>query len=192
MLVEHNTQRSAVRTLVSRLSRLRVLIVDEDWHIAMLVKDVLRVVGFTNVHIMNNTTQALQAMQENTVDLVIMDWKIAPMDGIEFLNYLRGSPDSPNRFVPIIMLTGKAELKDVRTARDAGVTEYLIKPFNAKSLFERIVQVIDNPRSFILAHVYKGPDRRRKAKETNGERRKKKIKPISRKSAEKPRAKVDA
>lgn len=187
MLTEHGSQRIALRTMISRLARLRVLIVDEDWHIAMLVKDVLRIVGFTNVHIMSNTTQALQAMQEYTIDLVIMDWKIAPMNGIEFIQYLRGAPDSPNRFVPIIMLTGKAEVSDVKTARDAGVTEYLIKPFAARALFERIIQVIENPRSFILAHVYKGPDRRRKAKDAPGERRKRKIKSVSRKSMSKER-----
>lgn len=181
MLVEYTPVRPALRTLTSRLARVRVLIVDEDWQIAQLVKDVLRVVGFTNVHIMPNTTQAIEVMKEYTVDLLIIDWNIEPMNGVSFLEFMRSSPDSPNRFVPVIMLTGKAEMDDVKTARDAGVTEYLVKPFSARTLFERIVQVIENPRSFILAHGYKGPDRRRKEKGTQGdERRKRKIKAISR------------
>jgi DNA-binding response OmpR family regulator len=67
-----------------------------------------------------------------------------------------------NTYIPIIMLTGKAERADVEAARDVGVTEFLVKPFSAKSLYERLVLVIENPRSFIISQTYVGPERRRR------------------------------
>jgi DNA-binding response OmpR family regulator len=66
-----------------------------------------------------------------------------------------------NPYVPIIMLTGHSEKKRVVSARDAGVTEFLAKPISAKSLYERILNVVANPRPFIRSKTYFGPDRRR-------------------------------
>src|SRR5450432_3857545 len=71
-----------------------------------------------------------------------------------------------NPFVPIIMLTGRTQRKNIVKARDAGITEFLAKPFSAKSLYERILNIVVNPRPFIKAKQYFGPDRRR-SKGTN-------------------------
>jgi len=76
--------------------------------------------------------------------------------------------------VPIIMLTGHSEKKRVISARDAGVTEFLAKPISAKSLYQRILNIVINPRPFIKSKGYFGPDRRRNAAAnyTGPERRK--------------------
>jgi DNA-binding response OmpR family regulator len=66
-----------------------------------------------------------------------------------------------NPYVPIIMLTGHSEKKRVVSARDAGITEFLAKPISAKALYERILNVVANPRPFIKTKSYFGPDRRR-------------------------------
>src|SRR6516225_2317037 len=66
-----------------------------------------------------------------------------------------------NPYVPIIMLTGHSEKKRVIAARDAGVTEFLAKPISAKALYQRILNVVANPRPFIKTRTYFGPDRRR-------------------------------
>jgi DNA-binding response OmpR family regulator len=66
-----------------------------------------------------------------------------------------------NPFVPIIMLTGHTEKQRVTAARDAGITEFLAKPISAKALYQRIVNVVANPRPFIKTKTYFGPDRRR-------------------------------
>jgi DNA-binding response OmpR family regulator len=66
-----------------------------------------------------------------------------------------------NPYVSIIMLTGHSEKQRVMAARDAGVTEFLAKPISAKGLYERIVNVVANPRPFIKTKAYFGPDRRR-------------------------------
>jgi len=71
-----------------------------------------------------------------------------------------------NPYVPIIMLTGHSEKKRVVTARDAGVTEFLAKPISAKALYQRILNVVANPRPFIKTKNYFGPDRRRSVTST--------------------------
>lgn len=144
------------------LKHVNVLIADPDEKIRTLVKDVLVQAGFTNVKLTNCGERAIEIIRGNDIDLLITDWRMSPVNGIQLIEYLRRDPKSPSPYMPIIMLTGKAEYKDVSTARNKGVTEFLVKPFTAKTLYERIVMVIENPRSFILAQDYRGPNRRRR------------------------------
>lgn len=144
------------------LRNIEVLIADPDPEISRLVRDVLQSLGFEKIKVVSNGQAALRHMRLREVDLLITDWRMSPIDGIELIDYLRNHQDSPNPYLPVIMLTGKAEMKDVSVARDTGVTEFLVKPFVAKTLFERLVMVIENPRSFIISNAYRGPDRRRR------------------------------
>ena len=82
-------------------------------------------------------------------------------DGLELIQMIRQPGANSNPYVAIIMLTGHSEKKRVVSARDAGVTEFLAKPISAKGLYQRIVNVVANPRSFIKTKTYFGPDRRR-------------------------------
>ena len=82
-------------------------------------------------------------------------------DGLELAQMIRQPGANANPYVPIIMLTGHSEKKRVVSARDAGVTEFLAKPISAKALYERILNVVANPRPFIKTKTYFGPDRRR-------------------------------
>ena len=84
------------------------------------------------------------------------------MDGLEFVRLLRTATNSPNPFVPVIMLTAHTETKRVMEARDAGITEFLAKPISAQQLGSRIRAVIEHPRPFVRAESYIGPDRRRR------------------------------
>jgi len=145
------------------LSRVEVVIADADPQVGRVVKDVLRHTGFQNVTLVGDGETALQLINKRDVDLLITDWRMKPVNGIKLVHYLRNAKESPNPYLPIIMLTGKAEMKDVAQARDNGVTEFLVKPFSAQRLFERLVMVIENPRSFILSDRYCGPDRRRRS-----------------------------
>ena len=75
---------------------------------------------------------------------------------------VRSGEDSPNPYVPIIMLTGHTELHRVCEARDAGVNEFLAKPISAKALYSRVASIIEFPRPFIRTKSYFGPCRRRR------------------------------
>jgi DNA-binding response OmpR family regulator len=85
-----------------------------------------------------------------------------PMNGIELAHEIRTNALSSNRMVPIVLITGYSALSRVAQARDAGVTEFLVKPFSANDLAKRIAYVINKPRDFIDSHDYFGPDRRRR------------------------------
>src|SRR6185312_4041372 len=82
-------------------------------------------------------------------------------DGLELTQMIRQPGANTNPYVPIIMLTGHSEKKRVIASRDAGVTEFLAKPISAKSLYQRVLNIVVNPRPFIKTKTYFGPDRRR-------------------------------
>ena len=84
------------------------------------------------------------------------------MDGISLAHRIRNDPASPNKFVPFVLMTGFSEKRRVMQARDAGVTEFLVKPFTARDLYRRLYQIIERPRQFVRSEDFFGPDRRRK------------------------------
>src|SRR5205814_7236960 len=98
---------------------------------------------------------------------VITDWAMPIFDGLELTQMIRQPGANNNPYVPIIMLTGHSEKKRVIAARDAGVTEFLAKPISAKGLYQRILNVVANPRPFIRTRTYFGPDRRRNTNPNN-------------------------
>src|SRR6266446_258003 len=87
-------------------------------------------------------------------------------DGLELAQMIRQPESKGNPYAPIIMLTGHSEKRRVTVARDAGVTEFLAKPISAKGLYQRILNVVANPRPFIKTKTYFGPDRRRNTSNT--------------------------
>lgn len=144
------------------LKKIRVLIADDDQRILMLARDVLERFGFSRVLLATNGKEAIEKMRQHAVDIVVCDWVMEPMDGLALTNYLRNHPDSPNHFVPIIMLTGRAERANIELARDAGITEFLAKPFTPVSFRNRVIEVFERPREFVFCPSYTGPSRRRR------------------------------
>ncbi len=144
------------------LDRVNFLIVDDNKPMRHLVVTILKTLGARNVLEATNGRDAFAEMNSYPADIVICDWNMQPMDGIAFTREMRSGSNSPNRYVPIILLTGHTELARVRQARDAGVNEFLAKPISATSIYSRIRSIIERPRQFIRAEGYFGPDRRRR------------------------------
>ena len=144
------------------LERINFLIVDDNRHMRVLVKTLLHSLGSKNVQEAEDGADAFREMRTFPADIVICDWNMEPLDGLDFVRMVRTGSDSPNPFVPIIMLTGHTEMNRVVEARDAGINEFLAKPISAKGLYARIEQVVRRPRSYIRTKRYFGPDRRRK------------------------------
>jgi DNA-binding response OmpR family regulator len=134
----------------------------------------LQTLGISQVEEARDGADGWQHLQRFHADFVIADWKMEPMNGLTFSRKIRHAENSPNRFLPIIMVTGYSELSLVAEARDAGVNEFLTKPISARSLVGRIVSVITAPRPFVEAGDYFGPDRRRRQHPVQGEDRRKK------------------
>ncbi len=127
-----------------------------------LVRSVLHALGAKHIKEATDGADAYARLGPYAADIIICNWQMSPMDGLEFVRLLRTDTDSPNPFVPVIMLTAHTEAKRVVEARDAGVTEFLAKPISANQLYSRIRAVIEHPRPFVRAKSYVGPDRRRR------------------------------
>jgi len=148
------------------LSALRFIIVDDSAEMRTLLTNMLFSLGGHNVLDAADGTGALEIMGVNHVDVVLTDWMMSPMDGIEFTRQVRTAPESRYQMIPIIMISGYTEVKHVAKARNAGVTEFLAKPVSPISLYQRIEEVILRPRKFIRTETYTGPDRHRHSDET--------------------------
>jgi two-component system chemotaxis response regulator CheY len=166
-----------------RLDRLTVLIVDDNQHMRTLIRTILESLGVAHILDARDGAHALEKMGQTQIDLVVLDWNMEPMDGLELTRHLRRSTDSPDPFVPVIMLSGHTERSRVMQARDAGVTEFMAKPVSARSLYARIVSIIENPRPFVRTGDYFGPDRRRQMLPFEGPDRRKAATPETVKSA---------
>lgn len=146
---------------------LKALIVEDNEHMRALLRSLLMALGMKNVFEAENGAEAFAVLREKSPDLVLTDLTMKPVDGIDFTREVRLSRESPNPYVPIIMVTGHTERHRVETARDAGVTEFLAKPITAQNLFLRIAEIVERPRSYVRCDGYFGPDRRRRAEESH-------------------------
>jgi CheY-like chemotaxis protein len=146
-----------------RYDLLKILLVDDNHYMRVLLAEILRAIGVQHIFEANDGAEALQTLRNNKVDIVMTDLSMQPLDGIDFVKLLRNSPDSPNPMVPVIMITGHSTMARVNEARDAGVNELLAKPLTARGVIERLGQVVENARPFVRTATYFGPDRRRRA-----------------------------
>jgi CheY-like chemotaxis protein len=144
-------------------NRLRFLVIDDNAYMRQIVRTLLNGFGAREVHEAEDGAAGLEAFTYHTPDIVITDCVMPIFDGLELTQMIRQPGANSNPYVAIIMLTGHSEKKRVVSARDAGVTEFLAKPISAKGLYQRIVNVVANPRPFIKTKTYFGPDRRRNA-----------------------------
>ena len=158
-----------------KLNNVACLVVESNSNHLQLIKEVLRPLGISKVAESPNAKSALQYLENNVVDIIFSEWHMdGEMDGLGFVEWVRKNPASKNVFVPIVMVTAQSEEWKVMKARDAGVTEFLVKPFSASTLAKRITVVIENPRTFVRTDDFFGPDRRRhRVSNYTGEERRK-------------------
>jgi len=128
------------------LQRVRFLVVDDNTHMIHIVKTILRGFGAVHVFESRDASEAFDRLRNDSIDIVKL---------------VRGSSDSANRYVPIIMLTAHSERSRVEAARDAGSNEFCCKPVTAQELYRKVQAIVDHPRPFIKTGSYFGPDRRR-------------------------------
>ena len=154
-----------------QFEQLTVLIVEDNPHTVGLLSRILRSFGVRTIATATDGSDAFSVLRARAVDVIICDWNMRPLDGLRFVRLMRLSPDSPNPFVPIIMLTAHAEANRVEEARDAGANEFLAKPISPATLLSRLTSVVLAPREFIKTKDYFGPDRRRQNRPFGGPER---------------------
>ena len=145
------------------LANLAFLVVDDNEHMARIVKTVLKGFGAGVVHEAPDVPTAFAICRGATVDLALVDVNLGIMDGLAFVRLMRTAADSPNPYLPILMVSAYSELYRVEAAREAGAHDFLVKPFSPAELHRKIMDCVDHPRLFIRAADFQGPDRRRRA-----------------------------
>jgi len=151
------------RELPNPLQNYSILVADADQQLAGVLKMMLENMGFPNVEMTRSGADARDLLQQKLFDFLITEWNIHHLDGLALITQIRRGVVSPNPTLPIIMLTGRAERADVAMARDTGINEYVVKPFSAKTIYDRLERLIEKPRYFVAAPSFVGPDRRYKS-----------------------------
>lgn len=139
-----------------------ILVIDDMKPMLALVRSILDVFGFRQIYLATDPDEGFKLLCEHNPDIVLTDWLMEPYDGIELIRRIRRDPKVPNRFVPVVMMSGYSHRIRVEEARDIGVTEFLVKPFRARDLYVRLEQLIERPRRFVDSGEFFGPDRRRR------------------------------
>ncbi|MDG1286186.1 MAG: response regulator [Rickettsiales bacterium] len=149
---------------------IQVLVVESTPEMFELVKMMLTMLGVRShkIHAAYSYEEGFQRFKVINHDLVITDWLESPDQGLALTRKIRTSGESPDIFVPIIVTAGSSHHSRVIRSRDAGVNEYLVKPFTAQDLALRIERITESSRPFVIDKTYVGPDRRLKVEPFEG------------------------
>ena len=119
---------------------MNVLIVDDYKTMLRIIRNLLRQIGFVNIDEATDGSMALQMLRGGNYGLVISDWNMEPMTGLQLLREVRS--DAKLKNTPFIMVTAESKSENVIAAKEAGVSNYIVKPFNAETLQAKMVSVL--------------------------------------------------
>ena len=119
-----------------------ILIVDDYKTMLRIIRNLLKQLGFNNVDDAFDGSSALEMMRGGAYDLVISDWNMEPMTGLQLLKEVRA--DAKLKDTPFIMITAESKTENVVAAKEAGVNNYIVKPFNAATLKTKLTSVLGN------------------------------------------------
>lgn len=140
-----------------------VLIADRSLHMIDIVAAMLRHAGRRDIRSATDARGVMVELRRRDFEVILLDDGLAGTDSVEFVRRLRRDEDCRNRLTPIIMMASLPDAARIAAARDAGVTEFLRKPFAAAHLEARLLSIRKAPRVIIETDGYVGPDRRRRA-----------------------------
>ena len=145
------------------LSDKHVLIVDDSRPFLSLMTDALHGFGIRKIIRSTDAIEAFEIIGRDRIDLALVDYNMPLINGFEFANLVRCAPDSPNKFMPMILVTGHCSRRIVMESIENGFDDFLAKPLRAINLYQKITNLIENPKPYILTPSgYFGPDRRRR------------------------------
>jgi len=149
-------------TLQNDEAMIKVLTVDDAGPVRAILRGVFKTLPSFSTVEAETGFEATEILRSQPIDIVITDWNMPDMTGLDLVHSIRNGDYGIDCFLPIIMLTGHGEYANVIEARDAGADEFVVKPLTVRSLFLRIDAVIHNRRDFIRCGDFFGPDRRRR------------------------------
>ena len=119
---------------------IKVLIVDDFATMRRILKNILKQIGFKNILEADDGTTALEVLDRQSVDLIISDWNMPKMTGLELLKSVRAS--DRYKEIPFLMVTAEAQKQNVIEAVQAGVSNYVVKPFTAEAISEKLTKIL--------------------------------------------------
>ncbi len=119
---------------------MNILVVADYKTMLRILRNLLRQLNFSNIEEASDGAAALKKLRKSPCDLIISDWNMEPMTGIQLLREIRG--DDKLKHIPFIMITAESKSENVIAAKEAGVSNYIVKPFNAETLKSKMVSVI--------------------------------------------------
>jgi two-component system chemotaxis response regulator CheY len=146
-----------------------VVIADPVGNMASLIATMMRGLGHRMVTEVTTMRDLRNIVRARSYSLIVLDDQLGPPSAIEMVRQMRKDFDSPNRTTAVIMMSAAPDITRIADARDAGINEFLKKPFSASDLQMRVASLDLAPRPFIEAPEYAGPDRRRKILEVGEE-----------------------
>ena len=121
---------------------MNILIVDDYKTMLRIIRNLLKQLGFENVEDALDGSSALEKLKGGSYGLVISDWNMEPMTGLQLLKEIRS--DGRLKDTPFIMITAESKTENVVAAKEAGVNNYIVKPFNAATLKSKLTSVLGN------------------------------------------------
>jgi CheY-like chemotaxis protein len=143
-----------------QIQSLAVLVVDDNQYTRKMIRNLLVNCGVKDVFEANDGIAALDAIRSIAPDVVVLDWEMPLLSGAELVRIVRSPGVFPMPDIPIIMLSAHGERWRVVEAVRLGVHEYLVKPVSAKSLYDRLVAIVSQPRPVVKRGDYYGPEPR--------------------------------
>lgn len=147
-------------------SKISFLIVEPNRLMGQMVRDVLMMLEAQYIDRARDFETAVNVLRMGRTDVMITEWALSQeklgRDGMDIVHWLRNDAASPNRMMPVVMMTANSEEEYVCRARDCGVSEFVAKPYTVNGFYTRLASAIARPRQFVRIGEYFGPDRRRR------------------------------
>ena len=150
----------SLKTASVNLRDLTILIADPGTYTRRVVYGMLRGFGANRILEAADAADVLSALMQQKIDILILDAKLPPQDGLAVTLAIRRNPDNENRTLPILIMTSDAQQSTVKEARDSGASMVVAKPMSPTTLYDRLVWIAFDRRQFIDCPTYFGPDRR--------------------------------
>lgn len=129
--------------------QLNILVVDDSRTTRQLLKSTLQDIGVGQVMLAEDGADAIEKMRKFPADVVLCDLHMVPLDGIEFTRIVRSADDSPNPYVPILMMTSDATQEKLKAAMDAGINSFMSKPIKMEGLRRQLIAAFSAPLIFV-------------------------------------------
>lgn len=144
------------------LSEIKVLVAEDYAPMRKLLGQILFELNVGEFQMVASGQEAIKFLEDYPADLLLVDNIMDPIGGTDLTRLVRAGKTPADRHIPIIMVSGETSKELIIGARDAGVNEFLAKPISTRMVYQRVMNIIENPRPFVSTDDFYGPDRRRR------------------------------